>query len=80
MRLNAPIGLTRHRAAAAGLQAPRQLLLAVHLILGIVDVEHDPALHIVGCKHRWAPLSGSRSTASLNVGPARSTSQSLASR
>jgi hypothetical protein len=34
---------------------------------------------MVGCEHRSAPLSGSRPTAILNAGSARSTSQSLAS-
>ena len=51
----------------------------------VLEPAHDVGLRgphtpqRVGCEHRSAPLSGSRPTAILNAGSARSASQSLAS-
>jgi hypothetical protein len=53
--------------------------MAAIIRLSAVGPGRFSSRHMVGCEHSSAPLSGSRPTASLNAGSARSASQSLAS-
>jgi hypothetical protein len=69
---------TIRRGTCAKLWQNKSTIAAI-IRLSAVAVGRFPSRHIVGCEHRSAPLSGSRPTASLKAGSARSASQSLAS-